>query len=269
MSAEGNSWYVKLPDGDVHRVTLDELDAAFQSGDIDENTMVLAAGADEWAKLGDLAGGEDASGGDGDPAKHAVGDQAPMPVPTVAPAPAIGAAPPFGVPAPKPVMAAAPRAVLQAPPAYVPFATSLRPVSVDLSDAGDFEYPRPKKTRWVVGTIGALVVVGAVGFAVQRTAFSSQSSPTTMAAAAMQLPSAPPPPAPEAAPAAPPEVASAQHLPDDLKSKLLEADKQRDVRSKARKAHPSGDAHAAAPKYKSSPVFTTGGNKYDPLNSNL
>ena len=47
MSGDENLWYVKTPDGDVHRVTLDQLDEAFQAGRIDENVMVLAAGATE------------------------------------------------------------------------------------------------------------------------------------------------------------------------------------------------------------------------------
>ncbi|HEY3822048.1 MAG TPA: hypothetical protein VGL81_33005 [Polyangiaceae bacterium] len=56
MNGDENLWYVKTPDGDVHRVTLDQLDEAFQAGRIDENVMVLAAGAQKWAKLSALAG---------------------------------------------------------------------------------------------------------------------------------------------------------------------------------------------------------------------
>jgi hypothetical protein len=56
MSGDENLWYVKTPDGDVHRVSLDQLDEAFQAGRIDENVMVLAAGSTKWAKLGELAG---------------------------------------------------------------------------------------------------------------------------------------------------------------------------------------------------------------------
>jgi flagellar basal body-associated protein FliL len=56
MSGDENLWYVKTPDGDVHRVTLDQLDEAFQAGRIDENVMVLGGGSTKWAKLGDLAG---------------------------------------------------------------------------------------------------------------------------------------------------------------------------------------------------------------------
>ena len=59
MSISGDSWYVKLSDGDVHRVTLDQLDEAFQAGHIDGNTMVLASGATQWTKLGALAGIDD------------------------------------------------------------------------------------------------------------------------------------------------------------------------------------------------------------------
>src|SRR5512135_929684 len=62
-------WYVKLANGDVHRVTLDQLDGAFQAGHIDESTMVLAAGGSTWTKLGDLAGlddeGQDQGEGEG------------------------------------------------------------------------------------------------------------------------------------------------------------------------------------------------------------
>lgn len=59
MSISGDSWYVKLSDGDVHRVTLDQLDEAFQAGHIDGDTMVLASGATQWTKLGALAGIDD------------------------------------------------------------------------------------------------------------------------------------------------------------------------------------------------------------------
>jgi pyruvate/2-oxoglutarate dehydrogenase complex dihydrolipoamide acyltransferase (E2) component len=49
-------WYVKLSDGDVAPLTLEGLDEAFQSGSIDHDTMVLAAGSMQWARLGALAG---------------------------------------------------------------------------------------------------------------------------------------------------------------------------------------------------------------------
>jgi len=49
-------WSVRLPTGDVRRGSLDDLDAAFEAGHIDENALVLAPGATKWTKLGELAG---------------------------------------------------------------------------------------------------------------------------------------------------------------------------------------------------------------------
>lgn len=51
-------WHVQLG-GSVRTMTLDELDQAFQSGVIDERTMVLKAGALHWTTLGDIAGIDD------------------------------------------------------------------------------------------------------------------------------------------------------------------------------------------------------------------
>ena len=38
MDGASDLWYVQLPDGDVHRVTLDQLDEGFQAGHIDGAT---------------------------------------------------------------------------------------------------------------------------------------------------------------------------------------------------------------------------------------
>jgi hypothetical protein len=40
----------------VHRMTLDQIDEAFNAGRIDENVMCLPADGSRWAKLGELAG---------------------------------------------------------------------------------------------------------------------------------------------------------------------------------------------------------------------
>ena len=56
MSEANDLWYVKTADGDVNRVTLDQLDEAFNAGQIDENVMVLPAGEATWVKLGVLLG---------------------------------------------------------------------------------------------------------------------------------------------------------------------------------------------------------------------
>jgi len=56
--SDNDLWYVKTADGDVNRVTLDQLDEAFNAGQIDENVMVLPAGEATWVKLGVLLGME-------------------------------------------------------------------------------------------------------------------------------------------------------------------------------------------------------------------
>jgi hypothetical protein len=61
MSGTEDLWYVKTPDGDVHRVTLDQLDEAFQAGRIDGKAMCLAAGATKWQSLSELAGLDEAA----------------------------------------------------------------------------------------------------------------------------------------------------------------------------------------------------------------
>ncbi len=49
-------WSVALPNGDVRRGTLDQLDEAFQAGQITEDSLVLGPDATEWTKLGVLLG---------------------------------------------------------------------------------------------------------------------------------------------------------------------------------------------------------------------
>ena len=49
-------WSVALPNGDVRRGTLDQLDEAFQAGQITEHSLVLGPNATEWTRLGDLLG---------------------------------------------------------------------------------------------------------------------------------------------------------------------------------------------------------------------
>jgi len=62
MSTNDGLWYVKTSDGDVDRMTVDQLDEAFNSGRIDENVMVLPADGSRWARLGELAGIEPRAG---------------------------------------------------------------------------------------------------------------------------------------------------------------------------------------------------------------
>jgi len=247
--SDADLWYVMLADGDVHRVTLDQLDEAFQAGHIDQETLVLAAGARQWTALGALAGL----------------DETP-------------------------------------PPPKVPVTNSFRPVSVDLTDIdiGDVEF-RPARSKKWLGALSAMAVVGTiVGVALNRPAWAEGPMTTVQAyvsravhrafpsteqtATASQLPaqepvapstppvSAPTPPAaaaaalgtlPQSAPAANPQP---ERFSPDMKQKLLDADKQRDLKAKARvrTAAPATSHLSAKDRFGG---FTTGGNKFDPLNS--
>jgi hypothetical protein len=300
-------WYVKLADGDVHRVTIDQLDGAFQAGHIDENTMVLAAGATQWTKLGDLAGLDDDAEAPPAPAapvaQAAPARVAPQAVPAayaprahaqvavaaraavpVSYAPA--ASTPYGV-----AMTARPAAV----PPYVP--NSLRPMSMDLGDL-DLDMPYQRKSRagrFVAAVIGLAAIAGGVGFAAQRAHFGfggGTDLSNVAAAAAVAAPPAadpvvaaphpvtPPPAAPTPwAPAASPAPAAnagagdsaspmnpqfTSRFNEDTKLKLLSADKARDAKAKS---HHSGGGAAPSSSHTKSTTFTTGGNKFDPLNS--
>ena len=285
MNGSGDLWYVKLPDGEVHRVTLDQLDEAFQGGHIDENTMVLAASGTKWMKLSDAAGLDDtATTAPAAPvAMQPVAQPRPVPMATVAMAPTASV----------PVAAAVPvRAPYVAP---VPNPNSLRPVSMDLGDAGDLDLDMAfsRKSgggkRWVIGGLAvALLAAGGVGVARPdlRAQLFGGGAGSTAAAAVI----APPPPAmsppettPAPAPASPPSTNAvaegssgdsvlSPRFTDQTRQKLLDADKQRDQKSKARAAvrstgPSSSPSHAAS--HSKSAVFTTGGNKFDPLNSSI
>ncbi|HEX3772541.1 MAG TPA: hypothetical protein VHV30_16800 [Polyangiaceae bacterium] len=309
-------WYVKLANGDVHRVTLDQLDSAFQGGHIDESTMVLAAGATQWTKLGDLAGlGDDEESSDetdasGPQASTAQADEEEpqyipqQPAPQYIPPVAVRTAP---VPVAQPVQVMQPMAqpvrVAQPVQAYVAprpvepayNANSLRPMSMDLGDAADYDMPFQKKSRkgWAVAVLGLLVVAGAGSMAANRGALNLKSlgiggsSATNQIAAASLVTPPPqaaeptPPPAPAPPPPAPVVAAAATQtfpveasplnpnfttrLNEDTKgAKLVATEKG----TKAKPGHhAAGPARSGGSKSKS--VFTTGGNKFDPLNSSI
>jgi hypothetical protein len=231
MSVDENLWYVKTSDGDVHRVTLDQLDEAFQAGRIDEHVMVLGGDATHWTKLGQLAG-------------------------------------------------------LDQPQAPAPVASSLRPFSIDLSlDVDDENVFRKKSRKGLV--FGSLFVVLAAfgGFLAVNRGHLGSHNVFKFASAAPAPPPAPPaapPPVVPDPPAAPPAAdpattapasaaaADASKLSDNQRAKLAAADKALDLKMKAHKKgqRTGGTAGRSSSKYKSQ-GFTTGGNKYDPLNASF
>jgi hypothetical protein len=326
-------WYVKLANGDVHHVTLDQLDGAFQAGHIDETTMVLAAGASQWTTLGDLAGLDEEAPAPEQCAPeayvvpaHAQTDtaagyipQRPLPASYAPTAYAPAHVAPSYVPqraapvpqssyarsayaAPAPVASpgvASYRAPMAAIPAHSALpaypANSLRPMSIDL---GELDADEPfrrgsRKGRFFVAVLGLAAIAGGVGFAVQHAHLGVSDDLSTVAAAAAMAapPAAAPvvadpvvaaPPTPWQAVAAPAPATPATNaapveasplnpqfttrLNESTTKKLLAADKAREAKSKAR--HAGGGTAHSSPKYKST-TFTTGGNKFDPLNSSI
>jgi hypothetical protein len=124
-------WLVQLASGDVRIMTLDELDAAFQSGTVNEDTLVRHDGAKKWSKLADVLA------------------ETPEPAQTEAPAPS------------PPAQASASQ------PAVVITTRSEAPVVADLSHADlpdvDFEahHRSTRRKRIIVGSVVATAVIGA------------------------------------------------------------------------------------------------------------
>jgi hypothetical protein len=232
-------WHVRLPNGSVCTMTLDDLDDAFQNGKIDERTYVLKQGDTAWATLGALLGIDDA------PA-----------APSVTPPPVVVA--PISYPPP-----------VSSVPIY-----SLRPVVSDLDDSDlDFAGPQfrssKKRTAMIAGgVVGAALIaiaVATLGSSDGKQAPIATKQPAVTAAAA-----APPPvvatPAPtDTAPAA------TDRLTDAQKRALADADKSLSAKQAAQQKARMNAAPTHHSSYKSDgkPVFHKGGDKHDPLNQSL
>jgi hypothetical protein len=283
----GELWFVKLPNGDVHHVTVDQLDMAFEAGHIDADTLVLADGSSQWTRLGEAAGLDE------------------EPPPRAAPAPYAPASYPSRAPVARPatVMSPTPAPVVRTvtaispgPRGATPYtapgvpAGSIRPVAFDLGsdlEMGEVAFKRSaSRTGWVVAALAVAVMGGGVGFAATHgvalgSSLGAAGADVGAAAAvpvSVPVATAPPPPAPAPDPA-PPAAAPAPlggalpamesglnpRFTDAQRDKLLAADKARAGHAKAR----GGGHYAASPRYKASLSFTKGGNKYDPLNSDL
>lgn len=231
--AEDDVWQVQFPGGEVRAVTLDELDQAFQSGTINEDTFVLQAGGAAWVKLGDVAGldAPDAN------ASTAASSLSPVAV---------------------------------SPRASTSMSSSVGSVGVagnfDLDElaasSGAF---RPRKRGLVASAAAAAVALGGIAIATAGGSSSSSAAASPPAAAANlvaaagALPQAVSPPKGD-------DPTQISLLSNEQKKKLLDADKSREAAHKA-KTKTAAPATRRAPK--SGPVFHAGGSKYDPLNSSL
>jgi hypothetical protein len=284
---DSDLWHVQLASGDVCLMTLDQLDDAFQTGVISENTYLWQEGATGWVTLREVAGldTDDSAEEVADTATHqqhnpfVQADAASESVWPAAPAPVwpqeSAAWPPQPVANNLYAPTFAPPLQAMGPHSTAPVVSPLNDMDfeIDNVDFGKKKHP----VRWMF----AAVLVGAAGFGAVKyklVPIPTDSTPAVNAALAMPLPPAEPvaaptpqpPPTPVAAPAPDP----AKALPDDVKARLASADKQLADKQKARQqklqqrraASPrSARSHASS----GEKVFHKGGETGDPLDSAL
>jgi hypothetical protein len=228
--SQADIWRVQLATGGSRTMTLDELDEAFQNGDIDEGTPVLPPGSTNWVRLADAAGLDAPSA---------------EPAPSLAPV-AVSAAP-------------LPPDTTRNVQSSTDVAPEIPPPPVDLSTLDDNAFKSNKGKRFaMIGGIAAVILgLGAFG-AIKLGAAASTVGPSPLLKGYANAPQAAEElPAPAFKPAA---------LTEDQKRKLQEADKARKAKQPVNTggAQPNGASHQ-----KGSAPFVNSGDKYDPLNGNL
>lgn len=288
--SEGGMWLVRLPDGGVRAVTLEQLDNAYQRDFITGDTEVLEEGTSEWRKLRELIGEEEAPP-----------PPPPMPVSHVTSAPASQvryaqqvqssydrppsppAMPPTvraansgqGYPVPTMPMPASamPAARLPASPMGLPQTTSTAPVASNIYDL-DLDLsgsPFKRKSRKGLFVVAALLVAGGVGAAVvssQSSSVAAASPEPTKAQVSLPIPAKALPAEPELVEK--PKPAADARLSNDTKKALAEADKKREkTKSTKRASKAKAAATGKRSRSGSSSVFTKGGDSHDPLNGSL
>ena len=289
-------FYAQFDSREVELMTLDELQAAFEAGQIHENTFVCREGDSEWLTLADVAG----LGEEQEPEPAPVLETRP-PMPSRRPElpAATETRPPM--PSRRPPMNTVPAARFQevvptvvvssTPLSFAPVSSNIDYPGVDMDDMA----LRPKR-RWGLVLAAAAVLALAGGgtvfalngggralasaipsdAALQAAASKSQASLTLSnieakpsEPAAPVLPSTPAPVA-VPAPADPAEAPKAKgEFTDDMKQALLAADKKHQAKHVAKA---KARATASAPrkgKALSTGGFKSGGSAYDPLNGKL
>ena len=309
MATEADDrWYVQFDSQEVRLMTLDEIQAAFEAGEIHEKTYLIEVGASNWQTLADVAGLNEE---DEQPEAEAAPEPAVAPAPVFAQAP-VSAAPVQPRPVQAPVQAAQsfppaaapisaapqsawpPVATARAPQSLAPSApfssglNSTIPVVQDLDlDMSGASFKSGKRTALIAG-LAAVVVLGGGGFALAK--MDSQPAPAPVAAAPAPVqttspfkmdpvPSTPSTPSASSGSSSSDSksdsASSSNKLSEDMKAALLASDKgkaaAKGAKASARTA--SAGRHAAASggskKSGGGGVFKAGGNDHDPLNSKL
>jgi hypothetical protein len=232
QSNESGMWYVQFASDVVRVMTLDQLDAAFQAGSIGEETLVRQDGVSAWSKLAEIAGIEP--------------DQTPSAASYAVESSAVGP-------------------------------QSIRPVVSELSDVDPSVDDAPVELRSrkrgpVLLAVAALMLLGGVGFGATKLSVLPGAS-STPASAAQPAAVSPIVSLPSNLTAAISDahlgeqtVPKDSKLTDAQKKLVLDADKKRAQARDEKKARTPQKTKKRAP---SGPVFHTGGNVHDPLNSSI
>jgi hypothetical protein len=258
---DGDLWHVQLRTGEVRAMTLDQLDDAFQRGIVNEDTYVFQEDANQWARLGEVAG-LDADADEPDSAPASSGYS--------------GYSPPAGYAQFTGGSSGYPLAV--GPNSTAPVATEIDDFDFDTGPSA-FRKKKSGATRWiaaaaVLGAIGygatKMDKLSALGFAARGVAAQSLVATTPPQAAPPPPAVTPPPPAADTAPKpAPPE----SRFSDDQKKALMEADKARAEAHAEKLRQVQQHRREAAPRKSPRPTgpapFRKGGSPHDPLNSTL
>ncbi|MBX3229927.1 MAG: hypothetical protein KIT84_26165 [Labilithrix sp.] len=245
-------WRVQLGTGEVRIMTLDELDRAFDAGYIHARTNVLAPGSFHWTTLGEAAGLDE---------------------PQVEQTPSLS---PMAIASSSPSAYSFPQ---------IPQQSGLSMHSFGVGDDDpDFA---PRRKRGLVFGFFVAAAAAACTFAVTTgklgggiAAEHHEAATAALAPAVEQtLPAAATPaPKPEEKAEETKEEAKPAGLADDLKKKLLDADKEREAKLKAkaekagkglkRRIRSRGNSGEGATSAKDEKLVQ-GGDKFDPLNGSL
>jgi hypothetical protein len=268
---DSDLWHVELPSGEIHVITLDQLDDAFNRGLVNEHTRVWQEGMGAAMPLGELLGSE---------------AEAESPPPAVA---AVTAAPVGSISTWPPVVSAS----VAPPPSTAPPSSatswqtvaipSVRPLAFDVGD--DLEaFAKPRRSRAVLLALAAMLGIGAGVLAYGRPPSGTDVAAATVAPlprpepekshaydpgdAPVHLREVPPvaPITPGDAPPTEAPKASAKEAPTLREAMIAAANSKIKARANARagrRAPARGRARSSS--YKG----TMGGSKYDPLNGAL
>ncbi len=253
MSTEQHedAWHVQLESGEVRILSLDQLDAFFQNGIIDEETYILRDGTMDWVKL------RVALGLDEEPAAAAA-PVAPAAAPAQVPLVSYGAVPAYQF--------------ANNTDFETPYQTHLstRPVvsEIDVGELDESLFKKKSKGKYFIAAGAAAAVVCMVAMVTANRVGSSASSNSVGASVVNAVPTTPAPVVTTPPPPVDPQPVAQTKLADDVKQALAAKDTQLNQKIEAKKQARAKSAPPALHK-PSAPPFHKGGNAYDPLNAKL